>query len=134
MGPKLGYNQEPTRSSHQDIRMLHTTLREETGSISPLIIEQNQKSGSACTTRTAAKTTDNRIVYLEPGQECDEVSNYVWQDYDGSFKKPEKVLNVTNIDLSLANSYSAQENRTVVARSHRKADQQLEIFSKPTTE
>uniref|UniRef100_A0A8R1IUB2 RNA-directed DNA polymerase n=1 Tax=Caenorhabditis japonica TaxID=281687 RepID=A0A8R1IUB2_CAEJA len=66
-------------------------------------IEQNRKSGSACTTRTAAKTTDNRIVYLEPGQtevfhntgvmECDEVSNYVWQDHDGSFKEADKILN-----------------------------------------
>ncbi|EFP06104.1 hypothetical protein CRE_05815 [Caenorhabditis remanei] len=82
-------------------------------------IKEDRKEGLSCTAKTAALTTDNKVVYIQPGSievehssettDCRFITNYIWQDHHGNWKETNQTRNVTKIEEGSMPTYEARQ-------------------------
>ncbi|CAO4370898.1 unnamed protein product [Caenorhabditis nigoni] len=82
-------------------------------------INEDRTDGDSCLSKTAAMTTDNKLVYIQPGSievdhevetmDCRFISNYIWQDDQGNWKELNTTRNVTEIEEEGIPTYEARQ-------------------------
>ncbi|EFP02035.1 hypothetical protein CRE_22866 [Caenorhabditis remanei] len=82
-------------------------------------IKEDRREGLSCTAKTAALTTDKKVVYIQPGSievelssettDCRFITNYIWQDEHGNLKETNQTRNVTKIEEGGMPTYEARQ-------------------------